>query len=432
MRLPPLHLDAAGGERRPACPGCWSAAAPRPMPSCSQHGGGDQEVALIGAPAERAVGIQRVEPADPAAYRRAACSPGRCRGLPAPGRAARPAPSAAMRLDGAAQLRPAIAAQRAQQVAGEAFGMDARQRRAPAGQRAASGRPTRMARCSMPPSAARKATMPGLRRVLQRHRGLGHPAQAGRGGGGIGEHVGRLDREQVGRSRPGASRAGAATSAGSSRPSLASARARRSQRRRRRRRSGCVPGSRRSAVGSARLRSTAGSSRAGGRRSATAPRLGAHGRPARGAAKRRRRAQPRRAPAPAAAPAGCGRARRARESPRAEPSPPRRPPSACRRRAAAPACRGADRERRGARRAEPRSDAVTAPAVDCNRFCADRVLEGSCSRADGPRPRMAHGECGSETAPRQEGRTQIVPLCDAARSDCGAASSCWRPFRSTP
>ena len=115
---------------------------------------------------------------------------------------------------------PAVAAQAAEQIAGEALGVDAHQRRvrlSPAGRRRWPDARSPIPRCGRRSPGSLGAFSSGTRAD-------GDLAQAGRGGRRIGEQIGGRNAEQaeplgVGCRHP--ARTGAASTAGSSRPSLA-------------------------------------------------------------------------------------------------------------------------------------------------------------------------------------------------------------------
>ena len=84
----------------------------------------DAVVAQVLAEAELEVRLDRVAAAGPAARRRGSCSRGRCRAPPGGGRRARRGPSAAISSSACAELVAAVAALRAEDVAGEALGVE--------------------------------------------------------------------------------------------------------------------------------------------------------------------------------------------------------------------------------------------------------------------------------------------------------------------
>ena len=93
----------------------------------AQHGGGDVEIPLVGLPAQRPVGVHRVQPA--ILQRIGAQLVDQADAPPFLAEIQHRAGALGGHAgDGALQLRPAIAAQAAEQVAGEAFGMHPHQR----------------------------------------------------------------------------------------------------------------------------------------------------------------------------------------------------------------------------------------------------------------------------------------------------------------
>ena len=103
----------------------------------------------------------------------------------------------AISVDGAAQLQAAVAAQRAQQVAGEALGMEADQHRLGRVDLADHDGEMLLAAVARPPGEDA-----GVLRALERHVRLRHLLQVARGGLLVGEHVGGIDIDQVLLARP--------------------------------------------------------------------------------------------------------------------------------------------------------------------------------------------------------------------------------------
>ena len=129
------HGRCRGQPARPACPGCWSAGGCEAGPRSRSIAAAVRKVALVRREAQGEVGVQRIQPAilqrvgaQLVRQADAAALLGQIQHCPGTlgGDAA----------DGAAKLGAAIAAQAAEQVAGEALGMHPDQRlggRPPAG-----------------------------------------------------------------------------------------------------------------------------------------------------------------------------------------------------------------------------------------------------------------------------------------------------------
>ncbi len=158
---------------------------------CPQHAGCDQEVALVSVPAQRAVGVQRIQPpilqrigtelVDQPDASTLLCQIKQDAG-PLGGHAA----------DRSTQLLAAIAAQAAEQIAGEALGMDADQR---------GGNLLRFAdddgKMIEPGAFAAEGDYARVWRVFQGHEGGGDLTQPPRGGTGIFDHVERRQHQQT-------------------------------------------------------------------------------------------------------------------------------------------------------------------------------------------------------------------------------------------